>query len=147
MYKKTIKYTDFEGAEREETFYFNLTETELMKMDLQANGLAEMLRRIIAAENTAQIAYVLEDIILRAYGEKSLDGKRFVKNDEVRDSFKSTEAYSNLFMELLQDEKAMAEFINGIVPEKVRNEYSKLSDEDKAKLMKGEQPQQFTVVK
>lgn len=147
MYKKTIKYTDFNDNEREETFYFNLTETELMKMDLKANGLAEMMRRIIAAENTAEIAAVLEDIILKSYGEKSLDGKRFVKNDEIRDSFAASEAFSNLFMELLQDEKATAEFFNGIVPAKVRGELANMSEEDRAKLLKGETPASLTAVK
>lgn len=144
MLKKNIKYTDFDGNEREETFYFNLTETELMKMDLKANGLAEMMRRIIAAENTSEIATVLEDIILSSYGEKSLDGKRFLKNDEIRDSFASSEAYSSLFMGLLQNEKEMAEFINGIVPTKIRTQVSNLSEDDKKKLMNGEIPASLT---
>ena len=122
MLKKTITYDDFNGATRTEDFYFNLTEAELMEMELStAGGLAEMIQKIVAAQDAPAIIKVFKDLVLRAYGEKSADGKRFIKNAEIRDSFEQTNAYSQLFMELATDSDAAAEFVNGIVPQKKDN--------------------------
>lgn len=123
MYKKTIKFTDYNGAEREEDFYFNLSKAELMEMELSVNGgLTEMVHKIVKAQDSASIVKVFKELILKSYGEKSLDGRRFVKSQEISDSFEQTEAYSMLFMELSTDEKAALEFINGIVPSDLSEE-------------------------
>jgi len=120
MLKKTITYTDYNGNSRTEDFYFNLTEAEVTEMELSVNGgLAEMIKRIVAAQDSKQIIEIFKDIIMRAYGEKSPDGKRFIKTQEVKDNFAQTEAYSKLFMELATDDKAAADFINGIIPAKI----------------------------
>ncbi len=117
MLKKTITYTDYNGVERTEDFYFNLTKAELMEMEMgTAGGFAEMIERIIAAQDTPTIIEVFKSMILKAYGVKSPDGKRFVKSEEVVNAFAQTEAYSELFMELATDSKAAAEFVNGIMP-------------------------------
>lgn len=119
MLKKTITYTDYNGNSRTEDFYFNLTEAEVTEMELSVNGgLTEMIKRIVAAQDSKQIVECFKDIILRAYGEKSPDGKRFIKTQEVKDGFAQTEAYSKLFMELATDDKAAAAFVNAIVPTK-----------------------------
>lgn len=119
MLKKTIEYTDYNGNIRKEDFYFNLTQAELTEMEASVQGgLVEMINRIVAARDGKLIIETFKDVILRAYGEKSPDGRRFIKNDEVRDSFTQTEAYSKLFMELATDAAAAGEFINGIVPPK-----------------------------
>lgn len=121
MLKKTITYSDYNGVERTENFYFNLSKAELMEMELsQAGGLAEMINKIVAANDAPSIIRVFKDIILKAYGEKSEDGKRFIKSKEISEAFAQTEAYSQLFMELAMDDKAAAEFINGIVPSDVK---------------------------
>ena len=120
MLKKTITYTDYNGTPRKEDFYFNLTQAEVTEMEVSVEGgLVEMINRIVAAQNGKVIIETFKDIILRAYGEKSPDGRRFIKNQEVRDAFAQTEAYSNLFMELATDAKAASEFVNGIVPPKM----------------------------
>lgn len=117
MLKKTITYTDFNGVDRTEDFYFNLTEAELTEMELSINGgLSDYIQKIISAQDAPSIINVFKDLLLKAYGEKSLDGRRFVKNQEIRDAFEQTPAYSQLFMELATDDKKAAEFINGIVP-------------------------------
>ena len=117
MLKKTIKYTDFNGVERTEDFYFNLTKAELMEMEMSTTGgLTEMVRRIINTQDTPSILKVFKKIILKSYGVKSDDGKRFIKTEEMAKEFEQTEAYSNLFMELLRDEKKAADFINGLLP-------------------------------
>lgn len=117
MYKKTVTYTDYNGVERTEDFYFNLTKAELMKMEIgTSGGMAEMLTKIVAAKDAPTIINIFEDLVLNAYGEKSSDGRRFIKNDEVKNAFKQTEAYSTIFMELATDDKKAAEFINGIIP-------------------------------
>ena len=117
MLKKTIAYTDYNGVERTEDFYFNLTKAELMEMEMSTTGgLAEMIDRIVKAQDGPAIIKVFKDLVLKAYGEKSPDGKRFVKSDEIAIAFAQTEAYSQLFMELATDPDAAAAFVNGIVP-------------------------------
>ena len=117
MLKRTITYPDYNGGTRTEDFYFNLTQAEITEMELSVGGgLVEMINRIVAAQDGRQIIATFKDIILRAYGEKSPDGKRFVKSQELRDAFSQTEAYSKLFMELATDADAAAAFVNGIVP-------------------------------
>lgn len=117
MIKKTMTYTDFNGIERTEDHYFNLTKQEVMEMEMSIKGgLAEMIQRIISAQDQPAIIKIFKDLIVRAYGVKSPDGRRFIKNQEVIDEFVQTQAFSDLFMELATDADKAAEFINGVVP-------------------------------
>ena len=117
MLKKTIKYTDYNGVEREEDFYFNLSKAEIAEMELEIpGGMTAMLQRITAAKDTPSLVKIFKDLILRSYGEKSADGKRFIKSKEISEAFSQTEAYSQLFMELATDADAASKFVNGIVP-------------------------------
>lgn len=122
MLKKTIKYRDYDGNEREETFYFNLSKAEVAEMELSVDGgLVKQIEKIVEEQDGKRIIEMFKDIILKSYGEKSPDGKRFVKNQELKDSFSQTEAYSELFMELATDAEAAAAFINGIVPTDIKS--------------------------
>lgn len=117
MLKKTITYTDYDGNERTEDFYFNLSKAEIAEMELSINGgLTQLLEKIVKEQDNAKLVSYFKDLILRSYGEKSLDGKRFVKNDELREAFAQTEAYSELFMELASDADKAAAFVNGVTP-------------------------------
>lgn len=117
MLKKTITYTDYNGVERTEDKYFNLSKAEIMEMEMStAGGFAEMVQGIVKAQDAPAIMKIFKDIILKSYGEKSPDGKRFIKSKELSDEFSQTEAYSDLFMELCTNAEASAAFINGIVP-------------------------------
>lgn len=117
MLKKTIQYIDFDGNERKEDFYFNLTKAEVAEMELSTEGgLAKALTKIVETQDSKRIVESFKDLILRSYGIKSPDGKRFIKNQEVRDEFSQTEAYSELFMELATNADMAASFVNGIVP-------------------------------
>lgn len=117
MLKKTITYTDYNGVERTEDFYFNLNKAEIMEMELSVNGgLAEMIKQIINTNDAPAIVKTFKELVLKAYGEKSPDGKRFIKSDELREAFEQTEAYSILFMELATNSDAASNFVNGIVP-------------------------------
>lgn len=117
MLMKTITYTDFDGNERTEKFYFNLTKAEVTEMEMSTEGgLAKMLENIVAAKDSKRIVEVFKDLILKAYGEKSPDGRQFIKTENVRDSFAQTEAYSELFMELATNANAASAFVNGIIP-------------------------------
>ena len=132
MFKKTIKYTDFDGNERKEDFYFNLTKAELLEMQLSIDGgLQGHLERIIKTQSQPELIKMFKEIIMRAYGEKSPDGKRFMKSDEIRQNFECTEAYSELFMELATNSDAAAEFVNALLP----NDF-KASEADQAKMLK-----------
>lgn len=117
MRKETITYNDFNGNERTEDFYFNLTKAEVMKMEMSTKGgLAEMIQRIVAAQDQPAIIQVFEDLIQRAYGVKTPDGRGFKKSPEITEEFVCTEAYSQLFMKLATDADAASKFVNGIVP-------------------------------
>lgn len=117
MIKKTIEYTDFEGNVRKEDFYFNFMESEIFELELGVDGgLSGALQRIIDRQDSPSIISNFKEIILAAYGEKSADGRRFIKSKELKDAFSQTEAFSKLFMELSFNDVAASEFINGIVP-------------------------------
>ena len=117
MLKKTITYVDYNGTERKEDFYFNLSKAEIMEMEMgTTGGMVEMINRIVAAQDAPAIIDVFKTMILKAYGEKSADGKRFIKSKEISEAFSQTEAYSQLFMELATDADAASKFVNGIVP-------------------------------
>lgn len=122
MIKKTIKYTDYDGNEREEDFFFNLTKAECMEMELSTDGgMENFIKKIINEKDNKRIVEIFKDIIIRSYGEKSLDGKRFMKSPEIAANFVATEAYSELFMELSTDADAAAKFINGVIPKVPNN--------------------------
>lgn len=117
MLKKTITYTDYNGSERTEDFYFNLTKAEVMEMEMSTSGgLTEMINRIVAAQDAPAIISIFKKLVLKAYGVKSPDGKRFIKSEELSTEFSQTEAYSQLFMELATNADEASKFVNGIVP-------------------------------
>jgi len=117
MYKKVITYTDFDGNERTEEFLFNFTKAEVAEMEVSSEGgLANKIDKVVKEKDSKQIIGIFKDVLLKAYGVKSDDGRRFIKTQELRDEFSQTEAYSQLFMDLATNETAAAEFINAIVP-------------------------------
>ncbi len=123
MLKKTIKYVDCNEIEREEDFYFNLTEAELMEMEYgTTGGFSEMIKKIIAAQDTPTIMKIFKELLLKSYGEKSPDGKRFIKSEEISTAFSQTEAFSKLFIELATDDVKAADFVNGIIPKSVSSQ-------------------------
>ena len=123
MIKKTIEYVDYNGENRKEEFYFNLSKAEVMEMEMSKNGgLSEYIQRIVKSSDNAAIIALFKEIICKAYGEKSLDGKRFIKNKELTDAFVQTEAYSELFMELATNADEAAAFVNGIIPKNMNLE-------------------------
>ena len=117
MLKKTMTYTDYNGVERTEDFYFNLTKAEVAEMEMgTSGGLAEMISSIVAAKDGPAILKIFKYLVLKAYGKKTPDGRRFEKSEEISKEFSETEAYSDLYIELATDADAAAEFVNGIVP-------------------------------
>lgn len=121
MLKKKITYTDYNDLERTEDFYFNLTKSEVMEMEMSTTGgLAEKINKVIAAKDNPTIIKIFKELILKSYGEKTPDGKQFVKNDDLSVSFSQTEAFSNLFMELATNADAATSFVNGIIPSSIK---------------------------
>ena len=128
MLKKTIKYKDFNGSEREEDFYFNLMQSEIAELELSTvGGFTESIQKIIQTQDGPEIIKQFKKIILKSYGEKSADGKRFIKSDELSEAFSQTNAYSELFMELATDDEAASAFINGIVPDELKQDENNIS--------------------
>lgn len=129
MLKQKLTYTDYDGTERTEDFYFNLTRTEILEMEMETvGGVQKMIEKIIAAQDTKSLIAVFKDLILRSYGEKTLDGKRFVKTKEITEAFSQTEAYSDLFFKLATDTDAATTFVNGIIPQTPPQDHNKPTD-------------------
>lgn len=123
MLKKTIKYTDYNGEEREEDFYFNLTKPEIVELELSDGGsLTEYINNIVRSKDSREVFKMFKRIIGLAYGIKTADGKRFVKSEEISKAFFETPAYETLYMELLSDAKYAADFVQQILPPDMRGE-------------------------
>lgn len=117
MLKKTIRYTDYNGVERVEDFYFNLSKAEIVDMEnTTPGGYSAMLQGIVDAKDQPALIKHFKELVLKAYGIKSPDGRRFIKSQEIREEFEQTEAFVELYMELVSDDEAAAEFTNGIIP-------------------------------
>jgi len=146
MLKKVITYTDYDGNERTETHYFNLSKAEMLDMELfTAGGYSNMLQRVIEEKNQIEIVKIFKELVLKSYGIKSEDGKRFMKSEEITKAFTETEAFTELYMELATDSEAAAAFANGIMPKDIQAEVrEKLPDgpmdiRDLAKLKLGKE--------
>lgn len=121
MLKKTITYTDYNNVERTEDFYFNLNKAELLEMEMSTEGGMEaFINKIASTQDRPTLIKLFKEIILKSYGEKSLDGKHFDKSEKLSEAFSHTEAYSILFMELATSDEAAALFINGVIPQDVQ---------------------------
>jgi len=117
MIKKTVTFTDFDGNKRTEDFYFHLTEQELTEWELSVDGgLSGVLTRIVNSQDTKTLIGIFKDLLIKSYGVKTPDGRGFVKNKEVLNNFTCTQAFSDIYMELATDDKAAAEFVNGVMP-------------------------------
>jgi hypothetical protein len=143
--KKTITYTDFNDEEVVEDYYFHMNKAELVELEMsQDGGLSEWLKKVVASEDGKAIISQFKNIILSAYGKRSQDGKRFVKNQQLRDEFESSEAYSALFMELVTDTNAAIEFVNGIVPTGMAEEATKIVNAQPPALVPALEPKIIT---
>lgn len=117
MTSKTITYKDWNGKDRTETFYFHFSQAELMEMEIShEGGFSERVKKIAAANNLPDMLKIWKNFVLDAYGVKSEDGRRFMKNEEIRQSFVECPAYSIIFMELATNTEAASNFINTVVP-------------------------------
>ena len=131
MLKKTISYVDYDGNDREEDFYFNLSKAELTELQLSTSGgLQKMIENIIKTKDIPRIIEIFKKIIIASYGIKSPDGRRFIKSQEITDEFVQTEAYSILFMELSTDADAAANFIAGVIPADLKKEFEAAQKND-----------------
>lgn len=136
MLKKTVTYEDYDGNKRKEDFYFNLTKSELAALHASiSGGLDKSLEKIIASQDTPAIMNVFKEILKHAYGEKSLDGRRFMKSDEIFKNFEESPAYDIIFMELLTDSEAGPAFIKGILPKDMVAEATSEMDETLKRLL------------
>ena len=126
MLKETRTYVDFNGVERTEDFYFNFTKAELLEMELSVKGgFHAYIEQIVKAKNETELIRLFKELLEKSYGVKSPDGRKFIKNAEVLEDFKHTEAYSDLFMELATDADKASKFVNGIFPAALQAEVEK----------------------
>lgn len=126
MLKREIKYTDFNDEKVTDVFYFNISKTELIELEVEyEGGMQRMIEKIIESKDNKAIIEQFKKLILLAYGEKSEDGKRFIKSDKLREEFSQTAAYQELFMEIALDAKAGADFVIGVMPKDMAAEMEK----------------------
>lgn len=129
MLKKTITFTDYNGEKRTGNYYFNLSKAELLEMQFTTvGGMQRLLEDIVESQDNKRTFELFKGIVLKAYGEKSQDGLRFVKSKELSEAFEQTEAYTELIMEFFQDGQKAADFINGIIPSDLAQEIAKRND-------------------
>lgn len=122
MLKKTITYTDYNGTERTEDFYFNLSKAEITEMELSMEGgMRAYIQKIIAAKSQLALVTLFKEIVMKSYGKKSPDGRLFMKNDAIRAEFEAHPAYSMIYMDLVTDEAKASAFVNGIIPADAQN--------------------------
>ena len=123
MLKKTITCEDFDGNEYTEDYYFHLNKTELAELNLgKKEGFYEYTKRLLKEDTDAsreEILRIYRDLILKSYGKKSADGKRFIKSPEISKEFSETNAYEALYMELIQSDTALRDFVRGVLPKEV----------------------------
>lgn len=135
MFKKTVTYEDWNGVERTEDFYFNLTRVELAELEyssIPGESMTDHITDLMKSRDMGVVIKTIKQMLLMSYGVKSPDGKRFVKNDDVRTAFEENPAFDILYMELATDADAAAEFVAGIMPSALRD---KLGDNPKQELL------------
>ena len=129
MIKKTVTYIDYNEVERTETFYFHYTEAEILDMEMSEEGsFADRIQRIIDAKDKTALMKLIKKFVIDAYGVKSEDGKRFMKNDELKTAFLECPAYSDIFMDMVTNDEAAAEFVNGVIPSTMKDRVAKLTN-------------------
>lgn len=137
MLKRLIKYEDFDGNKCEDEFYFHYKKTELTQLNFSKDGgIGTFLQKIVSERNGKELYKFYEDFILGAIGERRNEGKNFVKTEEIRENFKTSNAYEVLFDEMANDPTKFAEFFNGVIPADMKlsdNDMSKAVAEAKAK--------------
>ena len=127
MLRKEVKYKDFDGNDRKDVLWFHLNEVEITEMDLETSGgLVKYMESIIDTNDVNQLIAIFKDLLIRSYGERSMDGKHFYKDDKIRNEFVSSAAYPVLYMEMVSDADKAVEFINGIVPSNIREQMAKI---------------------
>lgn len=125
MIKKTITYKDFNDKERTENFYFHFSQAELLDMEMDVDGgFAERIQKMIDTKDQKELLKIIKKFVYDAYGVKSDDGKRFMKNPEVKAEFIESPAYSIIFMELVTNDQVAAEFVNGVIPDDMKSQYA-----------------------
>lgn len=137
MLKKTIKYEDYNGVEREEDFYFALNKAEIFELQTTTEGgFYERINKAVKAQDMVSVMKLFKDIILKTVGKKSDDGKRFIKSKEISDEFEQSPAYPILFMELATDANAAKDFMTAVIPNLTPEQKAEF-DKELAKFEKG----------
>lgn len=133
MLKHEITYEDFNDEKVTETLYFNISKTELMELEVEhPEGMHDWLQRMVKIEDKKKLFAEFKRIILLSYGEKSPDGKRFIKSDEIRNDFEHSAAFEALFVSLIESEDTVAKFITNVLPKDLQEDVKKAASEREA---------------
>lgn len=128
MFKKTVTYKDYNDVERTETYHFHFSEAEILDMEMSVEGgFAERVQKIIDANDQTKLMKVIQKFVIDAYGVKSEDGKRFIKNEQVKTEFIESPAYSKIWMELVTNDQVAADFINNVIPADMKDQLASIA--------------------
>ena len=137
MFSREFEYTGYDGQPKKDTYWFNLTEAELYEIDLSSiRGFTGEMTKLLKEERTKEIVDAFKSIILGAVGSVSADGRKFIKNEEIKEDFYRSKAYSQLFVELVSSGEKLAEFLKAAIPEEIRQKM----EEEESKTEKAEEP-------
>lgn len=118
MFVKKITYVDYNGEERTDECRFHLSPAELTELEcMTPGGLKATLETYIEKKDTTGVMEFFKKLVKMSYGVKSPDGRRFMKSEEIWREFSETEAYVELFMQLVTDETAAKEFAEKVIPD------------------------------
>lgn len=133
MFSRTFEYTGYDGQPHKDTWWFNLSEAELYKLELSnLGGMNGMMQKLLRESKPGEVVDLFEKLILSAVGERSVDGRKFIKNEEIRQDFYQSKAYSDLFVELVKSGEKLAEFLRGAIPAEVAEALAKAEKEKEA---------------
>lgn len=146
MFSRTFEYTGYDGQTKKDTWWFNLSEAELYKLELGSiGGVNGMMNRLLRENKPGEVVDMFEKIILGAVGERSVDGRKFIKNDEIRQDFYQSRAYSDLFMELVSSGENLRKFLLGAIPEELAQKLEQVEAAGSAPAENSEKPELHAV--
>ena len=119
MQKLTVQYQNFDGDLETEDLYFHLNIKELQEMENWDVPLTKRIAKLTKTEDGKEAFELMRDIVEAAYGERSADGKRFVKNPEVLKNFTQGLAYDEVIISFIDGTTDLGKFVEGLLPKKV----------------------------
>lgn len=104
MFKHSVEYVDFNGSDRKEDLYFHLSLPEVTRLEAEIGmGLEDYIKGLTTNQELNTLLAFLERMLLSSYGQKTSDGKSFIKSQVIREAFEYSQAYAEIFEQVLSN--------------------------------------------